>query len=200
MPPPPGSRDGSDEQRIRQPDADRPHVLVESGCIRELAAHILSRPETGTHSEEIDVHQTAFGPRQTAEIIQQLPDYDQLAAVLGTRGGCRLSLSRCTLAVAVDAGRYAWELLAFEITYPRSRTVYPVVGRRIDRPSDSVVTVIDPRPNAMAPNTAIVFEITTERIAPTPIVLDERLPSSDPSSARSATDIGYRLAIDWFVS
>lgn len=200
MPPPPGSRDGSDEKRIAQPDADRPHILVESGCIRELAAHILYRPETGT-PEKIDVRQTAFNPRQAAEIVQQLPDYDQLAAVLGERGGCRLSLSHCTLVVAVDVGRYTWELLAFEITYPHSRTVYPVVGRRIDRPSDSVVTVIDPRPNAMAPNTAIVFEITTKRVAPLPIVLDERLPPSDPSSERrSTTNIGYYLAIDWFVS
>lgn len=201
MPTSPGPSDGSDEKRSGQPDEDQPHILIESGCIREFAVHVLHRPETETPIGNIDVHPTELDRPQTDDIVSQLRNYDQLAAVLGTRDCCHLTSSRCTLAVAVDIGRYTWKLLAFEIAYPRTKMVYSVVGRRVDRSTDSVVTVIDPSPAMKAPNTATIFEITTERVVPIPITLDKRLPPSDPISERcSPTDVGYHVAIDWFVS
>lgn len=201
MPTSPGSSDGSDEKPNGRPNEEQSHILIESGCIRELAVHVLHCPETETPTEDIGVRRTELDRPQPDDIVSQLRDYDQLAAVLGTRDSCHLTSSRCTLAVTVDIGRYTWKLLAFEIAYPRTKMVYSIVGRRVDRSTESVVTVIDPNPAMKAPNTATIFEITTERVVPIPVTLDKRLPSSEPKSDRCPpTDVGYHVAIDWFLS
>lgn len=198
MPAPRGPTDGSTEERTGGSDGHRSHNLIESGCLRELAAHILDRSET-TPSGEINIRQTAFEPLQPTEIVCQFPGYEQLAAVIGNNDGCRLTAPQCTLTAVADVARDTWELLAFEITYPQRSAVYSVLGRRTDRYLDSVVTIIDPRPNPTAPDTAIVYDITTDRVEPIPISLDGPL-LRDRSSPQRSPDIGYHVAIDWFVS
>lgn len=201
MPTSPGPTDRSDDDHTERSIEDRSHALIESGCIREVAANVLYRPETTTPTERIDVRQTVFDPPLPPEIVRQLPDYEQLAAVVGEHDSWRMTAPRCTLTAVVDVGQHTWELLVFEITYPQRRVMYSILGRRTDRAADSVTAIIDPRSNAIEPTTAIIYEITTERIAPIPITLDAPLPPSDQRSEQpSTTDIGYHVAIDWFVS
>ncbi|RRJ28326.1 hypothetical protein [Halocatena pleomorpha] len=200
MTPPPGPTDGQTDERISTLDDDRSHVLIESGCLREFAAHILNRSEDAVSNAEIDVRQTAFEPLETAEIVQQLPNYDQLAAVVEARNGCRLTVPRCTLTAVVDVAERTWELLAFEIAYPQTSTVYSILGRRIDRAVDSVATIIDPTPNATRADTAVLYDITTDQLDPIPISLEAPLLPSDRCSEQHTTDVGYHVAIDWFLS
>ncbi|UPM41885.1 hypothetical protein [Halocatena salina] len=197
---PPGPTDGRTDDRLDQFDDDRSHVLIESGCLRELAANVLDRSENAVSNAAIDVRQTAFEPLQTTEIVRRLPDYEQLVAVIGKRGDCRLTVPQCTLTAVADVAKRTWELLAFEITYPHQNTVYSIFGRTIDRSSDSVVTIVDPQPNAMQADTAVLYDITTDRLDPIQISLDTPLSPSDRPSERRSTDVGYHVAIDWFLS
>lgn len=231
MPAPSGPTDRTTDSFVGRPDGDRSHVLIESGCLREFAVHVLDRSETS--SREIDVRPTAFEPRQPTEIVRQLPDYDQIAAVVGTHDASHLTAPWCTLTALVkiaglrpaanqkskisgnvagshpaanqksetsgNVAKRAWELLAFEIVYPQ-RAVYLIFGRRIDCSLNSVMAIVDPRPDATEPDTAIIYDISTDRVDPFSVSLDTPLPPSDRCSEQRSTDVGSHVAIDWFVS
>lgn len=180
------------------------HPLVESGCIREFAAHVLGSTNNGTDSEaETSPEINQLAPpdaRRAVERIQKLPEYERTAALVEKHGGGRPTASQQTLAVHVTTDR-AWEIIAFEVAYPTVEVAYPLFARSIDHDSSPVTAIIDPGPREMDPNAITAFEITTERVIPTKLTLDKRIPElENDTDEQASTQVGYQIAIDWFVS
>ncbi|MFC7191225.1 hypothetical protein [Halocatena marina] len=184
----------------------RSHALIESGCIREFAVHVLGAADETTDTEsitDIEITQlTASDAEQTIEAVQQLEKYKQTAALLEKYGGCQPSPAQYTIAAHVNSGRSAWEIVAFEAYYPKIGKTYPIFGRAVNRETSPVAALIDPSPSPVdGTNAATVFEITTERVSSTKIRLDHRISERENTDDYwPSEEIGYQIAIDWFVS
>lgn len=181
------------------------HPLIESGCVREFAAHVLGPPNNATDSESEtspEINQLASSDaRQAVERIQELPAYERTTALVEKHGGGRPTASQQTLAVHVTLDCAAWEIVAFEVAYPTVEVAYPLFARSIDHDTSPVTAIIDPGPRETDPNAITAFEITTERVIPTKLALDKRIPElENDTGEQSSTQVGYQIAIDWFVS
>jgi hypothetical protein len=197
----------SDNRREKQGD---PHSLIESGCIREFAFHVLRSP-TGTDGTDrmdidIEIHRLAESDaRQAVETTQNLDQYERTVSLLQKHGGDRPNESQYTLAVNIVIGRYTWKLVVFKTTYPPVGIVYLIFGRSINRDTGSVAAVIDPESSETGDSdTVIAFKIGAKQVTPTPLTLDQQLTNFNNSVNNSRDShsprIGYQIAIDWFVS
>lgn len=190
-----------DEQNRRTGGA---HSLIESGCIREFAVHILGPASDAIDSESKtlpEINQLANSDaRQAVERIQQLAEYERITALVEKHGGCRPTASQHTLATHVTVGCTEWEIVAFEVAYPTVEVAYPLFARSVDHDTSPVTAIIDPGPNKTDPNAITAFEITPERVIPTKLTLDKQITAFEHDTDQSSTQVGYQIAIDWFVS
>lgn len=187
---------------------DGSHHLIDSGCIREFASRALGTPTSAASDGTdvaVEIHQiVGSDARQTIETIRKSSTYEQTASLLQKHGGDRPDASEYTLAVTVNIEHHTWELAVFETVYPPAGVVYLILGHSIDGDTGSIAAVIDPESSATEDlHTVTAFEIGTEQVAPTSLTLDKQLETPDntntDSSSRSS-QIGYMIAIDWFVS
>lgn len=184
------------------------HPLIESGCVREFAVHVLGTAIDASDGEsETEIHIDQLTPsdaRRAVEIIQQLEEYEQTVALVEKHGGYRPTAAQYSLAAHVNTARTTWEIVAFYATYPKMEVVYPIFGRAVDRDTDPVAAIIDPGPNETGDlNTITAFEITTEQVVPTELSPNEpitELGNAYADGSSSSDLVGYQIAIDWFVS
>jgi hypothetical protein len=182
------------------------HPLIESGCLRKFAIHVLRGMTSivNTNNADVEINQlTESDSLRIIKTIRKSDKYKQIAKIFQKHGGDCPTVSQYTFGAHVTVEHHAWEIIVFETLYPPVGMVYLIFSCFQDRETGLIAAIIDPEQSEIGDhNTVTVFEIDTERIKPTAITLDQRLTNPDSTHRESRSEspqIGYQIAIDWFV-
>jgi hypothetical protein len=182
------------------------HPILESGCLRKFAIHALRgmTSTVNTSDADIEINQlTESDSLRTLKIICNSDKYKRIEKIFQKHGGDCPTASQYTFGAHVTVEHHAWEIIVFEALYPPVGMVYLIFGCSRERETGSIAAIIDPEQSEIGDHTTVTaFEIDTERIKPIALTLDQRLTNPDGTHRESRSQspqIGYQIAIDWFV-
>jgi hypothetical protein len=182
------------------------HPIIESGCLRKFAIHVLREVTSTVNTDDADVEinrLTESDSLQIIKIIRKSDKYKRIAKIFQKHGGDCPTTSQYMFGAHVTVEHHVWEIIVFETVYPPIGVVYLIFGCSQDRETSSIAAIIDPKQSETGDhNTVTAFEIDTERVKPIALPLDQRLTNPDSTHRESRSQspqIGYQIAIDWFV-
>ena len=183
-----------------------PHPIIESECLHNFVIHVLRGMTSTVNTSDVDIEinqLTESESLRTINTIRKSDKYRRIAKIFQKHGGDCPTASQYTFGAHVTVEQYVWEIIVFEVLYPPVGVVYLIFGCSRDRETGSIAAIIDPAQSEIGDrNTVTAFEIDTDWIKPITLTLDQQLTNPDGTHrvSRSQTpQVGYQIAIDWFV-